>query len=136
MLLSVGYSTCHWCHVMEDESFEDEEIATYLNQHYFAIKVDREVRPDVDDVYMSVVQMLTGSGGWPMTVWLTPGRQPFSGGTYFPPRQFLSVLQQLRQAFDYARRRRSSARRASSAAPAPAAGSAVRWSQARPRYMY
>ncbi|MFN8544491.1 MAG: thioredoxin domain-containing protein [Candidatus Binatia bacterium] len=100
VLLSVGYSTCHWCHVMEDESFEDEEIATYLNQHYVAIKVDREVRPDVDDVYMSVVQMLTGSGGWPMTVWLTPERQPFSGGTYFPPRQFLSALQQLRQAFD------------------------------------
>jgi hypothetical protein len=100
VLLSVGYSTCHWCHVMEDESFEDEAIATYLNQNYIAIKVDREVRPDVDDVYMSVVQMLTGSGGWPMTVWLTPGRQPFSGGTYFPPRQFLSALQQLRQAFN------------------------------------
>src|SRR5207247_2451546 len=100
VLLSVGYSTCHWCHVMEEESFENEEIATYLNQHYVAIKVDREVRPDVDDAYMSVVQMLTGSGGWPMTVWLTPGRQPFSGGTYFPPRQFLAMLQQFRQAFD------------------------------------
>ena len=100
VLLSVGYSTCHWCHVMEEESFENEEIATYLNQHYVAIKVDREVRPDIDDAYMSVVQMLTGSGGWPMTVWLTPGRQPFSGGTYFPPRQFLAMLQQFRQAFD------------------------------------
>jgi uncharacterized protein YyaL (SSP411 family) len=100
VLLSVGYSTCHWCHVMEEESFEDEEIATYLNQNYVAIKVDREVRPDIDDVYMSAVQLLTGSGGWPMTVWLTPGRQPFSGGTYFPPRQFLAMLQQLRQAFD------------------------------------
>src|SRR5438093_1043496 len=85
---------------MEEESFENEEIATYLNQHYVAIKVDREVRPDIDDAYMSVVQMLTGSGGWPMTVWLTPGRQPFSGGTYFPPRQFLAMLQQLCQGFD------------------------------------
>jgi hypothetical protein len=100
VLLSVGYSTCHWCHVMEEESFEDEEIATYLNQNYIAVKVDREVRPDVDDVYMKAVQMVTGSGGWPMTVWLTPGRQPFSGGTYFPPRQFLAMLQRLRQAFD------------------------------------
>src|SRR2546428_7459609 len=85
---------------MEEESFENEEIATYLNQHYVAIKVDREVRPDIGDAYMSVVQTLTGSGGWPMTVWLTPGRQPFSGGTYFPPRQFLAMLQELRQAFD------------------------------------
>src|SRR2546426_250411 len=85
---------------MEEESFENEEIATYLNQHYVAIKVDREVRPDIDDAYMSVVQMLTGSGGWPMTVWLTPARQPFSGGTYFPPREFLALLQQLRQGFD------------------------------------
>ncbi len=100
VLLSVGYSTCHWCHVMEEESFENEEIATYLNQNYVAIKVDREVRPDVDDAYMSVVQMLTGGGGWPMTVWLTPGRQPFSGGTYFPPQRFLGTLRQLRQAFD------------------------------------
>src|SRR2546426_4965870 len=85
---------------MEEESFENEEVATYLNQNYIAIKVDREVRPDVDDVYMSAVQMLGGSGGWPMTVWLTPGRQPFSGATYVPPRQFLAALQQLRQAFD------------------------------------
>jgi len=100
VLLSVGYSTCHWCHVMEEESFEDEEIAAYLNRNYVAIKVDREVRPDVDEAYMTVVQMLSGSGGWPMTVWLTPGRQPFSGGTYFPPRQFLTLLQQLRLAFD------------------------------------
>ena len=86
VLLSVGYSTCHWCHVMEEESFEDEEIARCLNEHYVAIKVDREERPDVDAVYMSAVQALTGSGGWPMTVWLTPDRQPFFGGTYFPPR--------------------------------------------------
>jgi len=86
VLLSVGYSTCHWCHVMEEESFEDDEIARYLNENYVAIKVDREERPDVDAVYMSAVQTLTGRGGWPMTVWLTPDREPFYGGTYFPAR--------------------------------------------------
>ncbi len=107
VLLSVGYSTCHWCHVMEEESFEDEEIARYLNQHYVAVKVDREVRPDVDEAYMAVVQALTGNGGWPMTVWLTPDRQPFYGGTYFPPRDgargdrvgFLTLLRRLHEGF-------------------------------------
>ena len=87
VFLSIGYSTCHWCHVMERESFEDEEIARFLNENFVAVKVDREERPDVDAVYMAVVQMLTGSGGWPMTVVLTPDRQPFFGGTYFPARQ-------------------------------------------------
>ncbi len=87
VFLSVGYSTCHWCHVMERESFEDEEIATYLNRHFIAIKVDREERPDIDAVYMTVVQMLTGRGGWPMTVVMTPDKKPFFAGTYFPPRQ-------------------------------------------------
>ncbi|NOY25757.1 MAG: thioredoxin domain-containing protein [Oligoflexia bacterium] len=86
VFLSVGYSTCHWCHVMEEESFEDPEIARYINEHFVAIKVDREERPDVDAVYMAAVQALTGSGGWPMTVFLTPDRVPFYGGTYFPPR--------------------------------------------------
>jgi len=86
VLLSVGYSTCHWCHVMEEESFEDEEIARYLNENYISIKVDREERPDVDGIYMRAVQALTGQGGWPMTVWLTPDRKPFYGGTYFPAR--------------------------------------------------
>lgn len=86
VFLSVGYSTCHWCHVMEEESFEDEAIADYLNRHYVAIKVDREQRPDVDAVYMEAVQRMSGSGGWPMTVWLTADREPFWGGTYFPPR--------------------------------------------------
>jgi uncharacterized protein len=86
VFLSVGYATCHWCHVMEGESFEDEEIAGFLNSHYIAIKVDREERPDVDAVYMAAVQALTQSGGWPMSVWLTPDREPFYGGTYFPPR--------------------------------------------------
>jgi len=86
VLLSIGYSTCHWCHVMEEESFEEPEIARFLNQHFIAIKVDRELRPDVDAVYMSAVQAMTGSGGWPLNIWLTPERKPFYGGTYFPPR--------------------------------------------------
>lgn len=93
IFLSVGYSTCHWCHVMEEESFEDLEISKYLNRHYIAVKVDREQRPDIDSVYMAAVQMLSGSGGWPMTVWLTPERKPFFGGTYFPPRDGLRGVQ-------------------------------------------
>ena len=87
IFLSVGYSTCHWCHVMERESFEDEEIAAFLNRHFIAIKVDREERPDVDSVYMTAVNILTGRGGWPMTVIMTPDKEPFFGGTYFPPRK-------------------------------------------------
>lgn len=87
VFLSVGYSTCHWCHVMEDESFEDDEIAALLNDAFVCVKVDREERPDVDAVYMAAVQALTGRGGWPMSVWLTPDtRRPFFAGTYFPPR--------------------------------------------------
>jgi uncharacterized protein YyaL (SSP411 family) len=86
VFLSIGYSTCHWCHVMEEESFEEPEIARLLNEHFISIKVDREVRPDVDAVYMSAVQAMTGSGGWPLSVWLTPDGKPFYGGTYFPPR--------------------------------------------------
>ena len=85
ILLSIGYSACHWCHVMERESFENESIAALMNQHFVSIKVDREERPDLDAVYMEAVQMLTGSGGWPMTVFLTPEGKPFYGGTYFPP---------------------------------------------------
>ena len=85
IFLSIGYSTCHWCHVMAHESFEDEVTAKYLNEHFVCIKVDREERPDVDKVYMTFVQATTGSGGWPMSVWLTPDRKPFIGGTYFPP---------------------------------------------------
>ena len=108
VLLSVGYSTCHWCHVMEEESFEDEEIARYINDNYIAIKVDREERPDVDAIYMSAVQAITGRGGWPMTVWLTPDREPFYGGTYFPARDgdrgspvgFLTLLKKIRASYD------------------------------------
>ena len=107
LFVSIGYSTCHWCHVMEVESFEDEEIARTLNSHYVCIKVDREERPDVDAVYMSAVQALTGSGGWPMSVWLTPERAPFFGGTYFPARDgdrgatqgFLTLLQRLGETY-------------------------------------
>ena len=85
ILLSIGYSACHWCHVMERESFENETIAGLMNDNFISIKVDREERPDLDQVYMQAVQMLTGSGGWPMTVFLTPEGKPFYGGTYFPP---------------------------------------------------
>ena len=85
ILLSIGYSACHWCHVMERESFENDAIAEIMNRHFVNIKVDREERPDLDAVYMEAVQMLTGSGGWPMTVFLTPDCKPFYGGTYFPP---------------------------------------------------
>jgi uncharacterized protein YyaL (SSP411 family) len=103
VFLSVGYSTCHWCHVMERESFEDEEIAEFMNTYYVAIKVDREERPDIDAVYMDAVNALAGRGGWPMSVWLTPTGKPFMGGTYFPARDgnrgsrkgFLSILQEL-----------------------------------------
>ena len=107
VFLSIGYATCHWCHVMEAESFEDEEIAAFMNGHYLCIKVDREERPDIDAVYMSAVQALTGSGGWPMSVWLTPAREPFFGGTYFPPREgargarhgFLELLDNIHQTY-------------------------------------
>jgi len=85
ILLSIGYSACHWCHVMERESFENQEIAQLMNELFISIKVDREERPDLDSLYMSAVQALTGSGGWPMTVFLTPEGKPFYGGTYFPP---------------------------------------------------
>ncbi len=85
IFLSIGYSTCHWCHVMERESFENEETAALLNRHFIPVKVDREERPDIDRIYMTFVQATTGSGGWPMSVWLTPDGKPFFGGTYFPP---------------------------------------------------
>ncbi len=107
VLLSVGYATCHWCHVMEEESFEDLEIARFVNEHYVAIKVDREERPDVDAVYMAAVQLFTGHGGWPMTVWLDPEARPFYAGTYIPARDgdrgasmgLLSLLKLLERAY-------------------------------------
>src|SRR4030095_2795628 len=85
VLLSVGYAACHWCHVMEHESFEDDETAALMNERFVNVKVDREERPDVDSLYMDAVVALTGHGGWPMTVFLTPDGEPFLGGTYFPP---------------------------------------------------
>lgn len=106
IFLSIGYSACHWCHVMEHESFEDEGIAAYLNEHFISIKVDREERPDLDHIYMAAVQMLSGRGGWPMSVFLTPALQPFFGGTYWPPTQqrgmpgFDQVLRAVLDAWD------------------------------------
>lgn len=108
VLLSIGYSTCHWCHVMEEESFEDVEVAKVMNENYIAIKVDREERPDVDAIYMAAVQAINGSGGWPMTVWLTPDRKPIYGATYIPARDgdrgtrtgFLTMLKQFKKIYD------------------------------------
>ena len=105
VLLSVGYSSCHWCHVMERESFENEQIADMMNRWFVNIKVDREERPDVDSVYMTAIQAMTGYGGWPMTVFLTSGGEPFYGGTYFPPEDrgglpsFVRVLQTISEAY-------------------------------------
>ena len=109
IFLSIGYSTCHWCHVMAHESFENPEIAALMNEHFINVKLDREERPDVDRLYMAYVQGLTGSGGWPMSVWLTPELKPFFGGTYFPPENrhgragFPSVLMQLSQLWEQSR---------------------------------
>ncbi|NIO09420.1 MAG: DUF255 domain-containing protein [Deltaproteobacteria bacterium] len=105
ILLSIGYSACHWCHVMEHESFENEQIAALMNEQFINIKVDREERPDLDEIYMNAVQMLTGRGGWPMTMFLTPEGKPFYGGTYFPPEDrhgvpgFPKVLNAVAQAY-------------------------------------
>jgi len=105
IFLSVGYSTCHWCHVMERESFENPAIASVLNEHFVCVKVDREERPDVDRVYMAFVQASTGHGGWPMSVWLTPELKPFYGGTYFPPDSkwgrpgFVDILREIARAW-------------------------------------
>ena len=118
IFLSIGYATCHWCHVMEHESFENAGVARILNENFVSIKVDREERPDVDRVYMLFVQASTGQGGWPMSVFLTPDRKPFFGGTYFPPDArfgrpgFPTILQTLAQAWqtDRARVEQSSAK--------------------------
>jgi uncharacterized protein len=99
IFLSVGYSTCHWCHVMEHESFEEAAVAKVLNARFVCIKVDREERPDVDRVYMTFVQATTGGGGWPMNVWLTPDLKPFFGGTYFPPAQFTPLLENIAESW-------------------------------------
>src|SRR5689334_19487168 len=109
ILLSVGYAACHWCHVMEHESFEDEETARLMNDHFVNIKVDREERPDIDGIYMQAVQAMTGHGGWPMTVFLTPDGVPFFSGTYFPPEDrqgmpsFQRVLRAVADAWEHRR---------------------------------
>ncbi len=106
IFLSVGYAACHWCHVMEHESFEDEATAALMNENFVNIKVDREERPDIDNIYMNAVVALTGQGGWPMSVFLTPDGRPFFGGTYFPPVRrynmpsFKEVLQSLVRSVD------------------------------------
>src|ERR1700759_5197417 len=87
LLVSIGYSSCHWCHVMERESFEDAQTAALMNEEFVCVKVDREERPDVDALYMEAVQSMTGQGGWPLNVFCTPEQVPFYGGTYFPPEQ-------------------------------------------------
>ncbi|TNE74598.1 thioredoxin domain-containing protein [bacterium] len=105
ILVSIGYSSCHWCHVMERESFESDEVASFLNEHFISIKVDREERPDLDHIYMEALQTLSGQGGWPLNMFLTPNQQPFYGGTYFPPRpmygrpSFLQVLHRINELF-------------------------------------
>src|SRR5882724_10676195 len=105
LLVSIGYSACHWCHVMERESFEDEETASLMNEHFVNIKIDREERPDLDHIYMDAVQAISGSGGWPLNVFLTPEAKPFYGGTYFPPQRLYNrpswteILQGVSQAF-------------------------------------
>jgi hypothetical protein len=106
IFLSIGYSTCHWCHVMERESFEDRKTADYLNAHFVSIKVDREERPDVDKIYMTAVQALSRQGGWPLNCFLTPELKPFYGGTYFPPENkhgmasFIEVLRRIAQLWE------------------------------------
>ena len=105
IFMSIGYAACHWCHVMEHESFEDDNTAAYLNEHFVSIKVDREERPDLDQIYMGAVTAITGHGGWPMTVFLLPDGRPFHGGTYFPPEprygmpSFLQLLEQVYEAW-------------------------------------
>ncbi|MBM3895229.1 MAG: thioredoxin domain-containing protein, partial [Thaumarchaeota archaeon] len=105
IFLSIGYSSCHWCHVMAHESFENKDIATIMNENFINIKVDREERPDIDDIYQKTCQIATGQGGWPLSVFLTPDQKPFYVGTYFPPLDsygrpgFGSILRQLSQAW-------------------------------------
>ena len=99
IFLSIGYSSCHWCHVMEHEVFEKDDVASFMNDHFVCIKVDREERPDLDTVYMQAVQMMTGGGGWPMSVFLTPDLKPFFGGTYFPHEQFRDLTQRVVEVF-------------------------------------
>ena len=123
LLVSIGYSACHWCHVMERESFEDPRTAALMNESFVCVKVDREERPDVDALYMEAVQGMTGHGGWPLNVFLTPEQLPFYGGTYFPPEPrhgmpaWTQVLQAIAEAWE--REPRGDPRRRRAAARAP-----------------
>jgi uncharacterized protein YyaL (SSP411 family) len=99
LIISIGYSACHWCHVMEHESFEDEEVAALMNQHFICIKIDREERPDIDQIYMTAVQLMTGKGGWPLNCFAMPDGSPIYGGTYFHKKGWLAVIQQIHQLF-------------------------------------
>src|SRR6218665_2585989 len=99
VLVSIGYSACHWCHVMEHESFEDQEVADLMNEHFVCIKVDREERPDVDGVYMTAVQLMTQRGGWPLNCFTLPDRKPVYGGTYFPKEQWMHILKSLHHTY-------------------------------------
>jgi uncharacterized protein len=111
LLISIGYSSCHWCHVMEHESFEDEEVAKIMNEHFVCIKVDREERPDVDQVYMNAVQMITGSGGWPLNCFALPDGKPFFGGTYFRKAQWINLLENIALHYNERRHLRPGRRR-------------------------
>ncbi len=140
VLLSIGYSACHWCHVMAHESFENEEIAKLMNENFVNIKVDREERPDLDQIYMNAVQMMTHHGGWPMTVFLTPDAVPFYGGTYFPPQDrynmpgFPRVLISVAEAYRDDRTIFAKQARRSSTNFAVSARPAVRINRSRPSY--
>ncbi len=99
ILVSIGYSSCHWCHVMEHESFEDQDIAAIMNENFVSIKVDREERPDIDQIYMEAVQAMGINGGWPLNVFITPDQKPFYGGTYFPPQNWSQLLLQISKVY-------------------------------------
>ena len=99
VLVSIGYSSCHWCHVMERESFENQNIAKVMNEHFVCIKVDREERPDVDQIYMDAVQAMGLNGGWPLNVFVLPDQKPFYGGTYFPPQNWLKLLDAVKEGY-------------------------------------
>ena len=100
LIVSIGYSSCHWCHVMEEETFEDNEVAEYMNTNFVAIKVDREENPEIDNIYMTATQMITGSGGWPLNVVCLPDGRPVYGGTYHTKKQWLEVLGKIQQLYE------------------------------------
>ena len=100
LIISIGYAACHWCHVMEKESFSSNEVAEYMNEHFVSIKIDREERPDLDQVFMDVAHLTTGRGGWPLNIIALPNGQPFFAGTYFQKRQWMNLLREIKHLFD------------------------------------